>query len=324
MRTERAMLSGEIIETKEMVVNGVNVGVIRGYIATWEPDARPGIYGVKDRIMRGAYAASIQEHKARNNRQVRLKNQHYQVIGGFPIENVREDNKGLFAEGHINLNMQLGRETYALAQQRVLVDMSVGHIVDQEEIKDGYRNILKAQLIEGSIVDEPANRGAIITEVKGGIKSDLPVLSDASYKWQEDEARGRVLEMKYSQGDASAAFVEGLLIADLIEGKLQVVPVALKAAASKVNSREGQLTVERYFAKMGEKSPFESKLFYTLDDVKSLGKAELKDLLTNSGVFSHGAARAIVARMVDESKPDDGLSTLLEKIKLTTNNLKNK
>lgn len=322
MRTERAVLSGEIIETKEMNINGNPVGVIRGYIATWQPDARPGIYGVKDRIMPGAYAASIQEHKSRNNRQVRLKNQHYQVIGGFPIDMVREDNKGLFAEGHINLNMQLGRETYALARQGVLVDMSVGHIVDQEEIKDGYRNILKAQLIEGSIVDEPANRGAVITEVKRGVSSDLPIMAPSAYEWNEEHALARVMEMKYANGNAFDAFIDGILIADFVEGKLQAIPAALRAAAGEVKSREGQLTIERYFAKMGEKSPFESKLFYTLDDVKSLSKAEMKDLLSSCGVFSNGAARAIVSRMVDDVKPDSGLAELLNKIRSTTNAIK--
>lgn len=321
MAIERAVLSGSIIETKEISVNGVNVGVVSGYIATWQPDARPGIYGVKDRIVRGAYIASIQEHKARNNRQVRLKDQHYRVVGGFPIENVREDNKGLFGEGHINLETQQGREVYSLARQRVLVDFSVGHIVKQEELKDGYRNILKADLIEGSIVDEPANQGANILEVKNGNRSDLPIHSASDFVWDESSARSRIMEMKYMHGNGADAFVGGQLIADLVEDKLVAIPEALRAAAKEIKSREDQLTIERYFAKMNEPSPFAERMFYTLDDVKGLSRTELKDLLGSTGIFSNGAVRAIVGRMADDSNA--GLETLFERIQSATNALKN-
>lgn len=325
MRLECGLFSGRIIETKSIDVNGVPVGVVAGYIASWTPDAHDGRYGVRDQILKGAYTKSIQEHKARNNRQVRLKNQHYQIIGGFPIETVKEDNVGLYGVGHINLDTQLGREAYSLARQGVLVDFSVGHIVKQEKIEDGKRKIIEAELFEGSIVDEPKNQRARITEVKS-VSSNLDIIDDQSYTWNEDAARARVMDMKYADGNAADAFVGGHLIADFIDGKLRVIPEALRIAAREVKSRNDQLTIERYFAKLGEASPFEEKMFYTLDDVKGLSRMELKEIFTASGIFSNGAVRAIVARMSDDvsSHDDAELSNLIENIRSAARNLKNK
>lgn len=173
MRLERATLAGEIVEVKEMSINGVPVGIVKGYIATWQKDHYPGIYGVPDRIVKGAYTRTLQEHKARNNRQIRLKDNHGRTIGGFPIDTAREDNIGLYAEGHINLDTQLGKEAYSLARQRVLVDFSVGHIVKKDTIENGERLIYDADLIEGSITDEPKNRWAKVSEVKSAHFADL-------------------------------------------------------------------------------------------------------------------------------------------------------
>ncbi len=323
MRLECGLFSGRIIETKSVDINGVSVGVVAGYIASWSPDAHDGRYGVKDQIVKGAYTKSIQEHKARNNRQVRLKDQHSRVIGGFPIETVKEDNVGLYGIGHINLETQLGREAYALARQGVLVDFSVGHIVIQERIEEGKRKIIEAELFEGSIVDEPKNQRARITEVKSAT-SNLEVLTDSNYKWDESAALARVMEMKYADGNAAEAFIGGRLIADFIDGRLRVIPEALRIVASEVKSKSEQLAVERYFAKLGEPSPFEEKMFYTLDDVKGLSRMELKELFTASGIFSNGAVRAIVARMSDDVSSHDEaeLSNLIENIRSAARNLK--
>lgn len=322
MRFEHKIL-GRVVETKDMQIDGVDYGVVSGYIATWEPDAWPGIYGVKDRIMPGAYTESIQNHRDRGNRQVRLKDQHYKTIGGFPIDNVKQDGIGLYGQGNINLNTQLGREAYALAKQGVLVDFSVGHIVMQEELKGGFRNILKADLIEGSIVDEPANQKANILEVKSSVGSELPLLDDANYKWDPIAALDRVLELKYSGGQSNA-FISGILIADVIDGKLHAIPEAIKIAADEVKSDQEQLIVERYFARMGVKSPFEKKMFYTLDDIKSLSNAEMKEILLSSGMFSNGAARAVVAKMSGTNAPIESASALAEEIRAFAKSLTNK
>ena len=322
MTIERISLSGEIVETKTADRNGVPVGIVSGYIATWQLDSWNGIYGMPDRIVRGAYTESIQEHKANRNRQVRLKDNHGKTIGGFPIDSVREDNRGLYGVGEVNLDTQQGREAYSLAQQNVLVDFSVGHVVTDDEIENDTRLIKKATLLEGSITDEPKNRKANVTEVKT-MFGDLPLYVTDGYEWNEEGARERVMEMKYSIGNGAHAFVGEYLIGDVIGDKLYAVPSAIRHAASAVKSTEEkghQAIIERYYAKMGEESPFKVKMFYSVEDVKDWSNADFKAALLDTGMFSNGAARALIAQHRDQnvSGSNKGLSSLLEKIVETT------
>jgi len=156
---------GGIREVKEATRNGVTVGILTGYLSTWEKDTG-GKFGVPDKFERGAWTKSLEEHRQRGNRPVRLKDAHGRTIGGFPIETMREDEFGLYGVGEINLETQAGREVYALAKQGVLTDFSVGYIPLLDRLETGLRRIFEAILLEGSVIDEPANQGARILEVK--------------------------------------------------------------------------------------------------------------------------------------------------------------
>ena len=160
-----------IIEVKESKRNGVPVGIVAGYLSTWQPDTG-GRFGVPDQFVPGAWAESLAEHRRRGDRQIRLKDHHGRTIGGFPIDTVAEDERGLFAVGEINLESQAGREAYSLARQRVLTDFSVGFVAIDDKIGVGVRRIFKAMLLEASVVDEPGNQGANITEVKSRVTVD--------------------------------------------------------------------------------------------------------------------------------------------------------
>lgn len=325
MTIERVSLSGEIIETKTAERNGIPVGVVAGYIATWALDSWNGIYAMPDRIVKGAYTESIQEHKANRMRQVRLKDNHGKTIGGFPIDSVREDNRGLYGVGEINLDTQQGREAYSLAKQSVLVDFSVGHVVTDDEIADDTRLIKKAILLEGSITDEPKNQRANITEVKT-VFGDLPLYVTDGYDWDEEAARNRVMEMKFSIGNGSHAFIGDNLIGDVIDDKLYAVPSAIRNVAALIlgtEEKNQQVIIERYYAKMGEKSPFKNQMFYSVDDVKDWSNADLKSALLDTGMFSNGAVRSLIADHRNQNVSDDteGLSSLLEKIVETTKSI---
>ena len=95
---ETKQFGGHVVETKTEDRNGVPVGIIAGHIAAWTPDIG-GMFGLPDRFHPGAFLESIEDHKRRNNRQVRFKDHHGQTIGGFPIETVHEDSIGLFGRG---------------------------------------------------------------------------------------------------------------------------------------------------------------------------------------------------------------------------------
>ena len=156
------------IETKQEEVNGVPVGIIRGMASTFG-----NIDLTDDVIAFGAFAKTIETHKQRNDRPVRMMIGHDRfagAIGGFPIDKIKELQKGLRVEGQINLDVQRGREAFSLAKMGVLTDLSIGFIpMDVGFTKRGNRDIRvlkEIDLREISIVDEPANPKATISEVK--------------------------------------------------------------------------------------------------------------------------------------------------------------
>ncbi len=141
-----------------------NFGYIEGYASTFEKD-RGG-----DEILPGAFRSTIKRHKKSDDRMIRMYFQHngMEVIGGFPIDQVKEDKKGLKVVGQINLDVQRGREVYSLAKQGVLSDMSIGYSVkDYDYDKMSGTTFLKdIELWEISIVNEPMNASANILAVK--------------------------------------------------------------------------------------------------------------------------------------------------------------
>lgn len=165
MKIKQLCHGGRVTGTKETERNGVPVGIVEGYIATWDVD-RGDWTGIKDKFLPGAFTKSIERHR-KTNRQIRLKDQHYRTIGGFPIATVKQDDRGLFGIGEINLDVQKGKEAFSLARQEVLTDFSIGwENTASDIVEDGIREISEAEVWEGSIVDEPMNPNANITAVK--------------------------------------------------------------------------------------------------------------------------------------------------------------
>lgn len=317
---ETKSVGGHVVECKQAVVNGVSVGIIEGYIAAWSIDTG-GNFGVPDQFVRGAFLESLQEHRDRGNRQIRLKDLHGRVIGGFPIETAREDDVGLFAVGHINLDTELGRGAFSLARQGVLTDLSIGFTALDDLIEGGLRRIFKAIVWEGSIVDEPANRDASILEVKAVVPFKDHPLADRDRDWDASVAVARVRAATGSEDAPSPSYRNAFVwfdradpdsfgsyklpITDVVGGRLTAVPRAIFAAAAVVLGARGGVDVpsedragiirhlERYYAKMDLESPFdrEERRFMGIDEVKALGEQELETALRRGVVFSKGAAR---------------------------------
>jgi HK97 family phage prohead protease len=151
--------TGQVVEVKQEDRNGVPIGFISGYIATFDIDRG------NDKFLKGAFLDSIAEHKLKN-RKIRFKDHHGRTVGGFPIEGVYEDHKGLFGTAEVNLNVQQGREAYSLALTKDLSDFSIGFSSLEDRFNDGVREIEKAKIWEGSIVDEPMNETANVVEIK--------------------------------------------------------------------------------------------------------------------------------------------------------------
>jgi HK97 family phage prohead protease len=150
-------------ERKEIDAEGedVLIGIVEGYLATWDTDR------ANDRFIKGAFADSIADLIQRK-RPLRLKRQHYNLIGGFDPEKLTEDDIGLYGVAELNLGVQEAREAYMLARQGVLSDFSVGFSADpmDVDIVEGVRVFKKAKLWETSLVDEPMNARAVVTAVR--------------------------------------------------------------------------------------------------------------------------------------------------------------
>lgn len=347
-------LHGGITETKQEMRGGVEVGIVRGYLSTWDSDTG-GIYGVPDQFVRGAWTQSLEEHRRRQNRMVRLKDHHGRTVGGFPIDKVREDEKGLWAEGEVNLEVQAGRELYALAMQRALSDFSVGYVAIDDNIERGVRRIRRAMLLEASIVDEPANPNAQILEVKAVVPfQDLP-LADLDRRWDKSAALGRVRRFTESTDAPSRAYRRAFLwfdrenaddfeayklpIADVVNGEMVAVPSAIFSAAGSLKGSRGGVDIpsadrprvvrhlERYYRKLDKESPFrarERRLFIDVETARDATPEELVERLMATGVISRGAAKMIESRLgkprleLEETKRAELLELLVQTIRSTT------
>jgi len=266
-------------EIKEIEREDGHFGIIKGYASTYGNVDRGG-----DVVLPGAFTQSIKRHKS-NNRKIRMYFQHdrMSVIGGWPINLVRDDSKGLYVEGEINLGVQKGMETYLLAKQGVIQDLSIGYsILEEANNKYGGSDLKELELWEVSPVSEPMNDQANILEVKGATPfKDLP-LADRNRPWSASDARDRVRAATNSADEPSATYRNAffwydsdnpnnfgsykLPFVDVVDGKLTAIPRAIFNAAARLNQTQIPSAdktkvashINRYYAKMELDSPLKS------------------------------------------------------------------
>ena len=342
MARKSKYIGGNIVEVKQVERNGIPVGIIKGHIATFDLDRG------HDRFVPGAFLESLRRHRD-DNRPVRLKDLHGRTVGGFPIETMVEDEIGLFGVGEINLEVQQGREMFSMIKQGILSDFSIGFSSLEDSIENGVRVIHKAEVWEGSVVDEPMNPAARITEVKTVVPfQDLP-LAARDRAWDSDAAIARVREFTDSTESPSSTYRRAFLwfdsenaddfgayklpIADVIDGRLTAVPRGIFAVAAVLQGARGGVdlppadrprvirNVERYYAKMGLDSPFsdDDKQFFVTDDVKAWTGRDIEKFLRNTHMMSKSAAKTLAGKLDLKQKPveneDHKLSELMAELK---------
>jgi uncharacterized protein len=125
-----------------------------------------------DRVAEGAFAKALTKRGAQG---VRMLFQHdpNEVIGSW-LE-LREDRRGLFVKGRINLGVKRGREVLELIRAGAIDGLSIGFkTVSAVKEKSGVRTIKEADLWEISIVTFPMLPEARVSEVKTG--RELPTV----------------------------------------------------------------------------------------------------------------------------------------------------
>ncbi len=138
-------------------------GTIEGYASTFggEPDS----YG--DVIAAGAFAGSLEEHATKKTAPKMLwQHDMRQPIGKWT--ELIEDDKGLFAKGRLNLEVQQAREAYALLKEGDIDGLSIGYRVKNYSVDEETHvwTLNEIDLREVSIVSIGANENATVTSVK--------------------------------------------------------------------------------------------------------------------------------------------------------------
>ncbi|MDR1494474.1 MAG: HK97 family phage prohead protease [Rickettsiales bacterium] len=117
-----------------------------------------------DIVLNGAFSKTL-----RDARNIKLLFQHNpkDVMGQITL--LREDVLGLYVEGRIHLEDQLGKNIYRYIQNDLLNGLSIGYSVNDSSIDGRGRRLIKSlTLLEISLVSSPANRFSKIIYCKSG------------------------------------------------------------------------------------------------------------------------------------------------------------
>jgi HK97 family phage prohead protease len=158
--TPKVEIKSFALEIKDADSNGI----IRGFASTFG-----NVDLGNDVVDKGAFKKSIRESKGLWP--ILADHDPTKQIGW----NLRaeEDDKGLYVEGKLDLNVQAAREKYSLAKSAyelgAKMGLSIGYMVvkaEPDREKPMIRRIKEVKLFEYSLVTFPMNTEAMITNVK--------------------------------------------------------------------------------------------------------------------------------------------------------------
>ncbi|MBB4345146.1 HK97 family phage prohead protease [Rhizobium leguminosarum] len=170
------------------------------------------VFGVIDSynevVDKGAFADSL----AKNGLPKLLLQHSTWMVGGIYLE-AREDERGLYVKGQLNLKVNAAREAYELLKQGALTGLSIGFRTLEEEInrETGITHLKRVKLYEVSIVTFPANEAATISTVKsapGTVRDFEYFLREAGNYSQQDAkliaSKGFNALLKHREGGDAA------------------------------------------------------------------------------------------------------------------------
>ena len=141
----------------------------------------------RDIILHGAFAKTLLGRISA----IKLLWQHQQdePIGMF--DRMFEDERGLYVEGQLLLDVQRAKEAHALLKAEAISGLSIGYSPTRYRIDEetGVRYLSEVELWEISLVTFPANSEANVTVVKG---DDF---STYDYEWNTACKTGQLIEL---------------------------------------------------------------------------------------------------------------------------------
>lgn len=126
-----------------------------------------GVDSYGDTIEPGAYKNTLMNR----DRPIRMLFNHSgNVIGKWL--SVKEDDKGLYVEGELTPGHSKAADVFASLKHGAIDGMSIGYRVKAFEQTNDQRRLLKEiDLVEISVVEEPADLAARVSEVKTAIET---------------------------------------------------------------------------------------------------------------------------------------------------------
>lgn len=182
----------------------------------------------RESVVKGAFSKSLKKHEQDNNPVLMLWQHSWQDPIGVWKE-LKEDERGLYGVGEINLDVQKGREAYSLMKQRALTGLSIGYKEVKYTDNAEVRFLEEIDLYEISPVTFPANEEARISAVKSerfqqfaqNLRNGLP----PSIKEFEDVLREAGIPKSMATQIASVGYAKA------IRSESESVPKAEEAVA---------------------------------------------------------------------------------------------
>lgn len=184
-----------------------NPHVFEGYASVFN-----GVDSYGDMIMPGAYAETIKEEN-RNGRPIKMRWNHFGPVIGKWLE-IREDAQGLFVKGELTPNHSQAADVAASMAHKAVDGLSIGYWIPEDgyEFEGVVRKLKKINLIEISVVEEPADVAARIDSVKSLIGKaesfkDVEALLRDACGLSRTDATALVSHVKFlSHGDRGGSF----------------------------------------------------------------------------------------------------------------------
>jgi uncharacterized protein len=118
-----------------------------------------------DTIQPGAFKNTLQGR----SRPIRMRWNHFGPVIGKYTE-MREDEKGLYVKGQLTPGHSVANDVRASLVHGAIDGLSIGfYLKDYSPLDGGGRDIRSVELVEISVVEEPADLAAKITSVKSAI-----------------------------------------------------------------------------------------------------------------------------------------------------------
>lgn len=180
-----------------------------------------GVDSYGDTIDPKAYDKTI---KARNrDRPVRMRWNHWgPVIGKWVTLGV--DEKGLAVEGELTPGHSVAQDVYASLKHGAVDGLSIGFLPKKIEMLEGGGRLLKEiHLVEISVVEEPADLGATVGDVKSLLDeaaslADIEAILREAGRFSRSDACALVSRIrKLAHGERDAALTQAAEIRNLFQ-----------------------------------------------------------------------------------------------------------